>query len=154
MLNRNAARSCHDLDPPPCPDPMNLSSLDPATARWLADAVVWVHLAFIVWVVAGGLMVLVRSWLAVLHLPAALWGVWIEWSGGLCPLTPLENALRRQAGEGGYDGGFVEHYLIPLIYPEGLTREWQWVLGAGVLVVNVAVYTMVWTRSRRRAAVG
>jgi hypothetical protein len=133
---------------------MTLSSLDPETARWLADAVVWVHLAFIVWVVAGGLAVLARPWLAVLHLPAATWGVWIEWSGGLCPLTPLENTLRTQAGEGGYDGGFVEHYLIPLIYPEGLTREWQWVLGAGVLVVNVAVYTMVWTRSRRRAAVG
>lgn len=133
---------------------MPLSTLHPETARWLADAVVWVHLAFIVWVVAGGLTVLARAWLALLHLPAAAWGVWIEWSGGLCPLTPLENTLRRQAGEGGYDGGFVEHYLIPLIYPEGLTREWQWALGAGVLLVNLAVYAMAWSRWRRPAAVG
>ncbi len=131
---------------------MTLSALDPATARWLADAVVWAHLAFIVWVVAGGLTVLVCPWLAALHLPAAAWGVWIEWSGGLCPLTPLENSLRAQAGEGGYDGGFVEHYLIPLIYPDVLTRELQWALGAGVLAVNVAVYTAVWARSIRRTA--
>lgn len=133
---------------------MTLSSLGPETARWLADAVVWMHLGFVVWVVAGGLTALVRPWMAVLHLPAAAWGVWIEWSGGLCPLTPLENALRRRAGEGGYDGGFVDHYLIPLIYPDGLTRELQWVLGAGVLLVNLAVYAVAWARWRRRSVAG
>ena len=120
----------------------------PLLARWAGDAVVVVHGLFIAWVMLGGLAVWWRTRFAWLHLPAVAWGVWIEWSGGICPLTPLENALRQAAGQGGYDGGFVEHYLIPLIYPEGLTRQTQWVLGAVVLVVNLTVYALVWRRRR------
>lgn len=124
---------------------------DPRVARWLADAVLAVHALFIAWVVTGGFVVLARTWVAALHLPAAAWGVWIQWSGGLCPLTPLENALRLRAGQGGYDGGFIEHYLVPLVYPDGLTRELQWGLGALVLAVNMAVYAVVVRRHRRAA---
>ncbi|MEM5431622.1 DUF2784 domain-containing protein [Cupriavidus oxalaticus] len=121
-------------------------------AAWLADLVVIVHGLFIVFVVAGGLLVLRWPRLAWVHLPAAAWGVMIEWSGWICPLTPLENALRRAAGEAGYGGGFVERYLLPLIYPPGLTPAVQLWLGLIVLVVNVAVYAAVyarWWRGRR-----
>ena len=100
----------------------------------LADAVLVVHGLFIVFVVLGGLLVLRWPKLAWLHLPAVVWGVWIEWSGGICPLTPLEQRLRIAAGEGGYAGSFVEHYLGAAIYPEGLTRELQVALGALVLL--------------------
>jgi hypothetical protein len=94
-----------------------------------------------------------RPWFAWVHLPAALWGAWIELSGGICPLTPLENALRVRAGAEGYTGDFLDHYLVSLIYPAGLTRELQLALGAAVIVVNVAVYARVlvrWSRNRRR----
>jgi len=123
-------------------------------ASWAADAVLVLHGLFIAWVVAGGLAALWRSWLVWLHLPAAAWGVWIEWSGGLCPLTPLENRLRAAAGEQGYRGGFIEHYLTAAIYPDGLTRDVQWWLGVGVIVVNAAVYAFVVARviARRRRA--
>lgn len=123
-------------------------------ASWAADAVLVLHGLFIAWVVAGGLTALWRSWLVWLHLPAAAWGVWIEWSGGLCPLTPLENRLRAAAGEQGYRGGFIEHYLTAAIYPDGLTRDVQWWLGVGVIVVNAAVYAFVVARviARRRRA--
>ena len=115
-----------------------------------ADAVLLLHAAFIVFVVLGAL--LVARWPAVawLHLPAAAWGVWIEWSGGLCPLTPLEQRLRLAAGEQGYRGGFIEHYLTGAIYPEGLTREWQWALGAFVLLLNVGLYAAICAARRRR----
>ncbi|EYS97536.1 membrane protein [Cupriavidus sp. SK-4] len=121
----------------------------PITA-WLADLVVIVHGLFILFVVAGGLLVLRWPRVAWLHLPAAVWGVLIEWSGWICPLTPLENMLRRAAGQAGYSGGFVERYLLPLIYPAGLTPAVQLWLGLVVLVVNVAVYALWWRR--RRAA--
>ncbi|CAJ94653.1 DUF2784 domain-containing protein [Cupriavidus necator] len=121
----------------------------PITA-WLADLVVIVHGLFILFVVAGGLLVLRWPRVAWLHLPAAVWGVLIEWSGWICPLTPLENMLRRAAGQAGYSGGFVERYLLPLIYPAGLTPAVQLWLGAVVLVVNVVVYALWWRR--RRAA--
>lgn len=117
---------------------------------WLADALLVVHALFVAWVVLGALAVLRRAWLAWLHLPAAAWGVWIEWSGGICPLTPLEWRLRAAAGQTGHRGGFVEHYLTAAIYPEGLTREVQWALGAFVLVVNVSLYVWVWRRHRAR----
>jgi hypothetical protein len=117
--------------------------------RLVADALVIVHLAFIVFVVAGGLLVLWRRGVAILHLPAVAWGAWAEFTGAICPLTPLENAQRRAAGEAGYGGGFVEHYLIPLIYPQGLTPRAQLVLGIFVVAVNVAIYAHVWRRSRR-----
>ncbi|MFT3850926.1 MAG: DUF2784 domain-containing protein [Propionivibrio sp.] len=115
-------------------------------ARVLADAVLLMHLAFIVFVVAGGLFL--RRWprLPWLHLPAVLWGVSIELSGGICPLTPLENDLRRLGGEAGYAGGFVDHYLLPIVYPRGLTREWQIALGLGVAALNLAAYARWWSR--------
>ncbi len=113
--------------------------------RLAADAVVLVHLAFILFVLFGGLLVLRWRWLALLHLPAAAWGVAVELLHLYCPLTPLENSLRQAAGQVGYQGGFVEHYLIPLIYPAGLTPQIQLGLGALVLVINLAVYArLVW----------
>lgn len=113
------------------------------TAAVLADLVVLLHLAFILFVMLGGLLVLRRRRLMWLHLPVVVWGAAIEFVGWICPLTPLENRLRAAAGEAGYSGGFIEHYLIPLIYPAGLTRELQWLLGALVLLVNAAVYWRV-----------
>ena len=122
------------------------------TARLLADALVAVHLAFIVFVVAGGLLVLrSRGW-AVLHLPAVAWGAFAEITRTVCPLTPLENALRRRAGDAGYAGGFIEHYVIPLIYPEALTARTQVALGLAVIAVNVVVYALVWRRWRQPQA--
>ncbi|AMR80122.1 DUF2784 domain-containing protein [Cupriavidus nantongensis] len=117
-------------------------------AAWLADLVVIAHALFIVFVVAGGLMVLRWPRVAWVHLPAAVWGVLIEWAGWICPLTPLENTLRRAAGQAGYSGGFVERYLLPLIYPAGLTPAVQLWLGLVVLVVNVAIYALWWRRRR------
>jgi hypothetical protein len=116
----------------------------------LADLTAVVHFAFVVGVVFGGLLVLRWPRAAWVHIPIALWGVAIEWGGWICPLTPLENHLRRLAGEGGYEGGFVERYVLAALYPEGLTRELQFVLGAAVLVLNLAVYTLVWRRRRAR----
>ena len=118
--------------------------------RCLADAVLLVHLAFVAFVVAGGL--LVRRWprAAWLHLPAALWGVIVEWSGTVCPLTPLEVTFRRWGGEAGYDGGFVEHHVLPLLYPASLTRGIQLMLGTLVLAINGLVYAAALTSSARR----
>lgn len=118
--------------------------------RLAADAVVLLHLAFIVFVVLGGLLALRWRRAPLLHLPAAAWGVYIEASGGVCPLTPLENRLRAQAGQAGYAGGFVEHYVLPTIYPAGLTQDIQLVLAALVLGVNVGVYVLVWRRRSRK----
>jgi hypothetical protein len=117
----------------------------------LADAVLLVHLIFIAFVVLGGLLVLRWPSVAWLHLPAVAWGAWIELSGGICPLTPLEVELRARAGEGTYSGGFIERYLTAAIYPEGLERRHQIALAAFVLVLNAAVYG--WLAWRRRARV-
>ena len=115
----------------------------------LADLVVLIHFLFVLFVIFGGLLVL-RWWKVVyLHLPAALWGAFIELAGGICPLTPLENALRRDAGLSGYEGGFVEHYILPVLYPRGLTRNVQLVLGGLVIAINLAVYTWVLARRHR-----
>jgi hypothetical protein len=119
------------------------------TARLLADALVAVHLGFIVFVLAGGLLALRHPGWAVLHLPAVAWGAWAELTATICPLTPWENALRREAGEIGYAGGFVEHYVIPLLYPENLTSRMQLVLGIGVIAINAAVYAFAWRNWRR-----
>ena len=113
-----------------------------------ADALVVLHLAFVAFVVLGGLLVLRWRWLAWLHIPAAIWGAWIEFAGWICPLTPLENRLRAQAGQQGYGTSFVEHYLLPVLYPAALTREVQWLLGGAVIAVNAAVYLIVWRRSK------
>ena len=118
--------------------------------RLAADAVVVVHLLFILFVLGGGLLVLRWPRLALLHLPAAAWGVAVELLHLDCPLTPLENQLRQAAGQAGYDGGFVEHYLIPLIYPAGLTPQIQLWLGAVVLAINVPVYLWLLWRLLRR----
>lgn len=108
-----------------------------------ADAVLLLHLLFILFVVLGGLGVLCRRRLAWLHLPAAAWGAVVELYHLQCPLTPLENSLRRAAGEAGYGGGFIEHYLLPIIYPAGLTPEHQLWLGGAVLAINGAIYGLV-----------
>lgn len=120
--------------------------------RLAADLVVVFHLLFILFVLCGALLVAYRPWLALLHVPAVLWGMAVEFLHLYCPLTPLENSLRLQAGDQGYDGGFVEHYLIPLIYPAGLTLSIQLWLGSIVLLVNVLGYGWVlrrWLRGRR-----
>lgn len=117
----------------------------------LADAVLVVHGLFIVWALLGGFAVLRRPWLAVLHLPALVWGVWIETSGGICPLTPLENSLRRAAGETGYTGGFIEHYLGGVIYPAGLTREAQGLFAGLLVVVNLVAYALAVRKAVRSA---
>jgi hypothetical protein len=121
-----------------------------AVLRLLADATVALHLAFVVFVVAGGLLVLRWPRLAWLHVPAALWGAFIEFAGWICPLTPLENWLRQRGGGQAYDASFVEHYLIPLLYPDALSRDVQWLLGTLVLVINVTFYAVVVQRHRRR----
>jgi hypothetical protein len=117
--------------------------------NFLADIIVIVHLLFILFVILGGLLVLKWKWLVYLHIPAAIWGALIEFMGWICPLTPLENRLRRLAGESGYTGDFVEQYIIPLIYPGGLTREIQIILGVGVIVVNLVIYFFVIKRRVR-----
>ena len=121
--------------------------------RLLADLVVGVHALFVAFVIAGGLLVLRWPWVAAVHLPAAVWGALIELRGGVCPLTPLENSLRASAGQAGYEGGFIEHYLLPVLYPAGLTRGVQLGLGALVIAVNLVVYALVlrrrWTRGSR-----
>jgi hypothetical protein len=119
--------------------------------RFAADLVLLTHLAFIAFVVGGGLLVLRWRWLAAVHVPAAAWGAFVELTGRICPLTDWENALRAAAGESGYTESFVEHYLLPVIYPAGLTRELQFVLAAAVLAVNAAVYgwMLISPRGRR-----
>ena len=117
--------------------------------RVLADLVLVVHLAFVLFVVLGGLLVLRWPRLAWLHVPAAIWGVLIEYTGWICPLTPLENSFRMRGGEAGYSGGFIEHYIQPLLYPVGLTRSTQLVLGSLVLVLNLTAYGIVVSRMRR-----
>ncbi|HEX9083514.1 MAG TPA: DUF2784 domain-containing protein, partial [Gemmatimonadaceae bacterium] len=116
--------------------------------RTLADLVLVVHLGFVLFVVLGGLSVLEWPALAWLHVPAAIWGVLIEYTGWICPLTPLENSLRARGGEAGYSGGFIEHYIQPALYPAGLTRGTQIVLGSLALLVNLTAYGVVVARRK------
>lgn len=117
--------------------------------RFLADAVVVAHLGFVLFVVAGGFLVLRWPRTAWIQIPAVVWGVLVEWCGWICPLTPLENRLRAQGGEAGYAGDFVERYLLPVLYPASLTRGAQIVLGAAALAANVIAYALVFARSGR-----
>lgn len=119
--------------------------------RLLADTVLVIHFAFLVFVIFGGLLAIWRWRLAGLHLPALAWGIWIQFTGRICPLTPLENRLRGLGGEAGYSGGFIEHYLLSLIYPDGLTRSVQLGLVLGLMVFNALVYAWAWWRRRRHA---
>ena len=121
------------------------------SARALADSLVLLHALFVVFAVAGGALVLWRPWVALVHLPAAAWAAWVEFSASICPLTPLENRWRRAAGEAGYEGGFVEHYVVPALYPDGLTPRMQLALGIAVIAINALFYTLAWRRARRRA---
>lgn len=114
--------------------------------RLAADALLLFHLLFIVFVLLGGLLVLKRPRLALLHLPAAAWGVAVEMFHLICPLTDWENRMRHAAGQTGYGGGFIEHYIWPVIYPAGLTPTVQLGLGAVVLAINLAVYGRLYQR--------
>jgi hypothetical protein len=117
--------------------------------RTLADLVLVVHLGFVLFVVLGGLVVLKWPRVAWLHVPAAAWGVLIEYTGWICPLTPLENSFRARGGQAGYSSGFIEHYIQPLLYPAGLTRGTQIVLGSLALLVNLSAYGVVIARRKR-----
>lgn len=118
------------------------------TYHILADIVVAVHFVFVAFVALGGLLVLRWQALIWLHLPAVIWGVLIEFVGWTCPLTPLENFLRRLAGETGYKTDFIQHYLIPILYPAALTREVQILLGFVALSVNLLIYWHLFFRLR------
>jgi hypothetical protein len=117
--------------------------------RVLADAVVVIHLAFAVFAVIGGALVLRWRRYAWIHVPVALWAIVIECMGWVCPLTPLENRFRQKAGTIGYETGFIEHYILPVLYPTGLTRGTQIALGLFVLVVNLGIYGWVVYRIRK-----
>ena len=142
-------------DPPHC---LPCSTWHPAgrtiAFRYLADAVAIVHLAFVVFVVAGGLLALRWPHVAWVHVPCAAWGALIEFAGWICPLTPLENHLRRLGGQAGYAGGFVDRYVFGALYPAGLTREMQVALGLVVVLLNLAVYAWAWRRRVRAEARG
>ena len=116
--------------------------------RWLTDLTVTVHFAFLAFVVAGGLVARRYRWIAALHLLSVAWGVYVEATPGLvCPLTPLENYFATRAGRAGYEGSFIEHHLVPIIYPDGLTPTLQLTLAGVVLGLNIAVYA--WAPVRR-----
>jgi hypothetical protein len=117
----------------------------------LADLLVVLHLGFILFVVLGGLLALRWRRVVWLHLPAALWGAVVEFTGWICPLTPLEIRLRQAAGAPSYATGFVEHYLVPIVYPEALTADLQVALGCVVVGINGVIYAALW---RRRSARG
>ena len=119
--------------------------------RIAADLVLALHLGFIAFVVLGGLLILQYPWVAYVHVPAAVWGAFIEITGRICPLTIWENSFRQSAGESGYSDSFVEHYLLPVIYPAGLTRSIQFWIAGCVVVVNVVIYAWLlyrWQRGR------
>ena len=117
--------------------------------RWLADLVVVIHALFVVFVLVGAFLALRWRWMVWLHVPAAIWGVMIEYGGWICPLTPLENSLRVHAGQSTYSGDFIQHYLLGALYPQGLTRATQYVLGSTALLVNVVAYVLLIRRIRR-----
>lgn len=121
-------------------------------AEIAADVVVLLHFGFILFVAAGGLIVLRWPRLAWVHLPAVVWGSLVELTGWICPLTPLENRLRMAAGDSAYGGGFIDRYIMPIVYPPGLTRGMQLVLGIAVVVFNLVVYSILLKRSRGQSS--
>jgi len=116
----------------------------------LADLIVVLHLLFVIYAALGGLLLLKWPRLAWLHIPVVVWGTLTEFLGLICPLTPLEIWLRQQAGGDPYNGDFVSHYVVPLIYPPGLTSEMQWLLGSGLVIVNLLIYAWLYSRVRLR----
>ncbi|MGH8812530.1 MAG: DUF2784 domain-containing protein [Advenella sp.] len=122
--------------------------------RVLADLVLVAHFAFILFAIFGGLLVLLRCHIIWLHVPALVWAAAIVGLGAICPLTPLENTLRDLAGQQAYTGGFLEHYLLLAIYPPGLTREVQVLLAAGLVILNVIIYILVWRRYGKQKMAG
>ena len=116
----------------------------------LADLVVILHVLFVLFVLFGGFLALWKPGFAWLHIPAFLWGAAIEFTGWICPLTPLENLLRARGGAGGYETGFVEHYIIPVLYPTELTRQMQVILGITVLCLNGGIYLFLLRRTRKK----
>ncbi|KHT62516.1 hypothetical protein RJ45_17010 [Photobacterium gaetbulicola] len=122
--------------------------------RMLADLVVILHLLFIIFALFGGLLVLWRGYMLLVHVPAALWVAVISFKGWICPLTPLENQLRQAAGSEGYPGGFVEYYLIPVIYPVGLRFDVQVFLGITAMGINIVIYAIVYYRYKLRQGRG
>ncbi|HLW11239.1 MAG TPA: DUF2784 domain-containing protein [Casimicrobiaceae bacterium] len=117
--------------------------------RSAVDAALLLHFAFIAFVMLGALLAIRWQWIIVAHVPAVAWGAFIEATGGICPLTPIENRLRTETGLPSYGGGFIEHYLMRIIYPDGLTRATQYVLAGVVIVVNGAIYGWLLYRRRR-----
>jgi len=115
-----------------------------------ADLLVIVHLVFIIFVIAGGFTILKWRWMFFLHIPAVIWGAIVEINGLLCPLTPWENSLRKIAGEKGYSESFIEHYLIPLIYPAEINQTMLTIMGVMVIVINLCVYTFILYRLTRK----
>jgi len=120
----------------------------------MADLLVVVHLAFILFVMLGGLLVLKWRWVMLIHLPSAVWGALLEFQGWVCPLTPLEQKFRVAAGEADYSGGFIQHYLLPVLYPDALTHDMQFVLGISVVVINLLVYGWIAIYLYRRSRGG
>ncbi len=118
--------------------------------RIAADLIVLLHFAFVIFVVAGGLLALKWPKMAYLHIPAAVWGAWIGFANWICPLTPLENHLRRLVGEAGYAGGFIEHYITRILYPAGLTGGMRVILGIAVVAANLLVYGVYFARRRSK----
>ena len=117
-----------------------------------ADIVLWIHLTFVIFAALGGILFIWWRWIIWLHSPAFLRAVWIEFTGGICPLTPLENWLRIKAGQGGYEGDFVATYLLPVLYPAGLTRNEQILLAMTVIVINVGIYGSIFYKRNRKKA--
>ena len=125
--------------------------MNPSTYKFLADALVAFHFAFVAFVMAGAFVVLRWRRVMWLHLPAVAWGIWIELSGGTCPLTPLENQLLRAGGEASYTGSFVDQYIVPVLYPDGLTRNLQFAIAGVIVLINGTCYGYLLWRSLARA---
>ncbi len=122
------------------------------TYRIIADLIVLIHFGFILFVVAGGFLVIKWQKVSFLHIPAVIWGVLIEFAGTICPLTPLENKFRLAGGEAGFSGGFIDKYITSLIYPEGLTRGVQILLGFVVIVINISIYGYLLRKRKARVS--